>query len=139
MAGLRLHLERAVGCLLEFAHIGVELQADAVLFHVAFDIARHFRIHRRHELIALLEYRNLEPQMDEVFGHLQPDETTTDHYRAFRRHYRLEPSVRVHPGGQGRVSFDPFADRPDVRHRSHPEDPRQIDAGQGRSDRRRTG
>ena len=50
LAGFGEHLERTVSRLLEPGHLGIELDADAVLFHVAFNVARHFRIERGHDL-----------------------------------------------------------------------------------------
>ncbi len=67
---------------------------------------------------------------------MKPPPTTT---ARLRRHHRLESRVGVHAGGQRRVPFNPLADRLDVRHGPHPKDARQIDAGQGRADRRCAG
>ena len=131
--------QRTIGGLLESGHAVVELEPDAVLDHVAFDEARHFRIERGHDLIEPLDQRHFEPAVDQVFHHLEADEAAADHHRTLRRHHRLVARVRVHAGSIRRIPVQPLADVPGVRHGSHREDSRQIDAGQRRTDRRRAG
>ena len=126
-------LERAAGSLPEAADVVVECEPDAVLRQMALDVARHLRVHRRHELTPALDQRHLEAEMDHVLRHLEADEAAADHDRALRRHDRLESRVGVHARRVSDVAFDPLADHLDVRHGPHPKDARQVDAGQGRA------
>ena len=128
LAGARECFERAVAVLLKPADIHVEHEANAVLFQVAFDVARDLQIHRRQHLVSPLEQRHLEPQMHQVLGHLEADKTAADHHGALRRHHRLESRVGVHAGGQRGAPIDPLADRLGIRHRPHPKDAGQINA-----------
>ncbi len=120
-------------------HAVVELEVDAVLYQITFDEARHFRIERGHDLVELLDQRHFEPAVDQVFHHLEADETAADHHRTLGRHHRLVSRVRVHSRSIRYIPVKPLANIPGIRHGSHREDPRKINAGQRRADRRRPG
>ena len=83
------------GGLLESGHAVIEFEADAVLFQVAFDEAGAFRIERGHDLIEHLDQRHFEPAVDQVFRHLEADESAADHHRTLRFVQRLESRGRV--------------------------------------------
>ena len=106
---------------------------------VAFGDARHLGVDRRQDLTAHLDQGHVEAAVDQVFRRFQADEAATHHHRAGLRPHCLEPGIPVHPGEEGRASFDPLADRSRVRHRADLEDARQVDARQRRPDRRRPG
>ena len=73
-------------------------------------------------MITPLDKRHLQPEMGQVFRHLQTDETAADHDRTLGRHHRLESCVFVHAGGKCCVSFYPFTDCPDIGHGAHTKD-----------------
>ena len=139
LAGTREDFQRTVRGLPESGHAVIEFEAYAVLYHVPFDEARHFRIERGHDLVELLDQRHFETAMDQVFHHLEADESAADHHRALRFRHRLGSRVRIHSGPILRAPVKPLAYAPGVRNGSHREDSRKIDAGQRRTDRRRPG
>ena len=139
LAGLRLHLERAAVQLLESGHAVVERQVDAMPLQMLLDEAGELPVERGQDLIEHLDERHVEPEMDQVLRRLETDEAAADHHRTPRRLHELDARVVVHPRQERRAPLDPLADRPRVRHGPHLEDPRQIDAGQRRTDRRRPG
>ena len=138
-AGARLDLDRAAFQLLESDHAVIGHDVHAMPFHVALDEARDLRIQRGQDLIGLLDEGHVEPEMDQVLRRLETDEPAAHHHRAPHGLDHLDSGVVVHPRQERRAALDPLTDRPRVRHGPHMEDPRQIDSGQGRMDRRRTG
>ena len=139
LAGTRNDFQRAIGHLLEFGHSVIEFQPDAVLGHVALDENRHLRIERRHDLIEPLDQRHFQPAMNQVFDHLEANEPAADHHRPLRLRHGLVAGVLVHAGWHCRVSIEPLAHLPGVRHGSHRENARQVNAGKRWTDRSRTG
>ena len=107
---------------------------DTMPLHVVLDDAREFRIERGQDLIEHLDKGHVELAMDQVFHHLEADESTADHHRTRLGLHRLEAGVLVHPGEEQGTSLDPLTDRPSVRHGPDLKDSRKIDAGQGRTD-----
>ncbi len=123
----------------EAGHAVVEDEADAVSLHVLLDEARDLRVQWVQDLVPLLDERHLEAEVDEVLRHLEADEAAADDHRARRGLDELDPRVPEHPRQEARAPFDPLADRLDVRNGPHVEDPRQVDARERRTDRRRPG
>ena len=126
------------GGLLEAGHRVTQREADAVLFQVALDEAGAFRVERGHDLVEHLDQRHFEPAVDQVFRHLKADVSPADYHRALRLVQR-ESRGRMLPGQIARTPFDPLPDVPRIRHGPHRKDPREIDSGQGRTDRSRPG
>ena len=118
----------------EPGHPVVERQAQAVPLHVALHDARHLPVERRQDLVEHLDEGDVEAAMDEVLRRLEADEPAPDDDRPRLGPHRLEARVFVHPGKEQRPSLDPLADRPRVGHGPDLEDPRQVDAGQWRTD-----
>lgn len=96
-----------------------ERDFDAVLLEVFLDRPGHFGIERRHHLVEHFDNCYRKPAVHEVLGHFEADESAPDNHRALRRFFA-----------------DPRADASAVGDRAHHENPRQIDARQGRTHRR---
>ena len=130
---------RAVGGLLEGGHAVVEREADSVPLDITLDDARHFAVERGQHLIEHLDQRDVEAAMDEVLRRLEADEPAADHDGAGLGPHRLEPRVAVHAREERRAFLDPLADRPRVGHGPDLEDAGEVDAGQRRAHRGRSG
>ena len=137
--GARLDLDRAAVQLLESDHAVVGDNLHAMPFDMALDEARDLRVQRGQDVIGLLDEGHVEPEMDQVLRHLETDEPAAHHHRTPHGFDHLDSRVLVHPRQVRRAAFHPLTDRPRVRHGPHMEDSRQIDSGQGRMDRSRTG
>ena len=138
-AGARLDLDRAAFQLLESDHAVVGDNLHAMPFDMALDKARDLRVQRGQDVIGLLDEGHVEPEMDQVLRRLETDESAAHHHRTPHGFDHLDAGVVVHSRQERRAAFDPLPDRPRVRHGPHMEDPRQIDSGQGRMDRSRSG
>ena len=75
------------------------------------------------------------PGIRKVLHAVFHNEAAADNDRAPRRLSEVHSRVVVHPSQEFRATFDPFSDRPHIRDRPHLENPRQIDAGNGRAKR----
>ena len=139
LAGRRLHLERAVRHPREASCAVVQHDVDTVLRQMPLDVAGHLEVHRRHELVAALHDGDVQPQCDEVLGHLEADEPAADHHRPPLPPARLRPGVGVQAGWLGEAAVDPRPHVASVGYRPDREDARQVDARQRRPDRRRAG
>ena len=128
LAGTSDNFELAVCRLFEFGHSIIKFQPDAVLGHVALHEIRHLRIERRHDLIEPLDQRHFQPAMNQVLDHLEANEPAADYHRTLRFRHGLVAGVLIHSGWDRRVSFQPFAHVPGVRHGPHGEDSRQVNA-----------
>jgi len=119
------------------ANAVIELEPDAVLYHVAFDEARHFRIERGHDLIELLDQRHFETAMDQVSTISRPmnPRRPPPHASASSS---FESRIRIH---FGIIRRTPSSHSRMLRASGTvlTRDSRKIDAGQRRADRRRPG
>ena len=107
--------------------------------HVAFNKPGHFADPRSQDLIKLLDEDDLKPKMNQVLRHLETDEAASNDHRAPSGLQHLDAGVVVHPRKVCGAFFNPFADRPHIGHGSNLKDAWQIDTGQGRMNRGRTG
>ncbi len=125
--------------MLESNHTVVRDDLDAVFPDVALHQSRDLWIQRTQDMIRFLDEGYIEPEVDQVFRRLQAYEPATHHHRPPHGLDHLDAGVAIHSREEGRAALDPLPDRPRVRHRSHVEDSRQINARQGRMDRSRAG
>ena len=97
--GLRLALaviegrDHAVALLLEFRHLGVEKNLDALLFECLMRQFRNLGIFHRQHPRQHLDHRHLRPHGAEERGKLDADRAGADHQQRFRhllRHHRLK-------------------------------------------------
>ena len=139
LAGAGLDLDGAAVQLLEADHAVVGDHLHAMPLDVALDEARDLRVQRGQDVIGLLDEGHVEPEMDQVLRRLETDEPAANDHRAAHGLDHLNARVVEHPREKGRALLDPLADRLGVRHGAHVEDPRQINARQGRMDRSRAG
>ena len=130
------NFQRTVFGLLEAGHRVTEREAHTMLFQATLNKACHFRIERRHDLIEHLNNGHFQPAMDQVFRHLETDESAADDHRAFRFRHGLKSRLRVI---RQIIPRNPRVYFPGIRDGPHREDPRKVNAGQGRTDRRRAG
>ena len=134
---LRQDLDGAAVQLLESDHAVIGDHLHAMPLDVALDEARDLRVQRGQDVIGLLDEGHVEPEMDQVLRRLQTDESAADDHRAGHRLDQLNARVVEHPRQERRALLDPLPDRPGVGHGPHMEDPRQINARQGRMHRGR--
>ena len=139
LAGTGLHLDGAAVQLLEAHHAVVGDHFHAMADDMLLDEHRDLRVQRGQDVIGLLDEGHVEAGVDQVFRCFQTDETAADHDGAPHRLDHLDAGVVEHARQKGRAAFDPLTDRPRIGHGTHMKDPGQIDAGQGRMDRRRAG
>ena len=110
-----------------------------MLFHVALDEAGHFRIERGHDLVEHLDSVTSSPRwtrFSAISRPMNPPPTTTARFGFVTV---WNPVYESDSGSNLRAPVNPLADAPGVRHGPHREDPRKVDAGQRRTDRRRPG
>ncbi len=138
-AGLRLHLERGAVHLCESGHAVIERQVHAVSSQMAFDEVGHLAVHWREYLVKHLDETNVEAEVDKVLGHFEADESAADHHRMAGGLHHLDSRVVGHSGEKRSASFHPLANRPGIRHGPDMKDPGQINTGQRRAYRRRSG
>ncbi len=139
LPALCLYLEDAVVPLREGGHAVVERQMDAVPHQVGPDDAGEFPVERGQHLVEQLDERHVEPNVDQVLGHLETDEPAAHHHRPPHGLDRLDAGVVEHPREERRAALHPLADGPCIRHGPHLEYPGEVDARQRRTDRRRAG
>ena len=91
VAGLRHHPERVVLGLLESGDAVIEDDVNTVELEVVLDDAPVLPIERGKDLIRHLDYRHIEPAMNQVLCHLEADESGANHHRMPLWPHRLEP------------------------------------------------
>ena len=114
--------DHLLALLFEAVHAVGKVQLHAVAADVLVEHLRHLKVNRRHDLIESFDKRHLKARVMQVLRHLEADEPAADHRRGPQR-------TALHHG----------ADLVRVGHGPQCFDPRGIDAGDARTQRRRTG